>query len=222
MTPELSERRLFAWWGLVGSLIILAFLGRETGGEPADDLLYRYDLAVTGIVFYGLILALVLLIARGRERELLALRRPSSWARSIGLGVGVLLAIFVFGALLERAFHAGEEQGFDPGGWRPDRAGAFAANFVVVAAVTPAVEELVFRGLGFSLLRPFGQLAAILIVGIAFGLAHGIFAGIPVFTLIGVFLAVLRSRTDSIYPPIGVHAAFNGLQLIAAVTIAGD
>ena len=220
VNAQLSERRLYAWWGLVGTLVVLAFVGRETGGKPEEDLLYQYELAASGVVFYGLILAITLLIARGRVRELLALRPPSSWGRSLGMGLGVLVAILLLGGLLERLFHAGEEQGFDPEGWQPDRAGAFVLNFLVVAGVTPVVEELLFRGLGFSLLRPFGQVAAILLTGITFGLAHGLFEGIPVFTMIGIFLAVARTRTGSVYPAIGIHAAFNGLQLIASVTIA--
>ena len=40
----------------------------------------------------------------------------------------------------------GEEQGSHRTRWQPDRAGAYAANFVVIAGVTPIVEELMFRG----------------------------------------------------------------------------
>lgn len=221
MNTQLQERRLLAWWGLVGTLIVLAFVSDRTGDEPPDDLLYRFDLAFAGIVFYSVILAIALLIGRGQVRDLFALRRPASWARAAGISVAVLISIFILGGILERIFHAGEEQGYDPSGWQPDRAAAYAANFVVIAGITPFVEELVFRGLGFSLLRPFGSAAAILITALTFGLAHGLPAGIPVFTMIGIFLALVRNRADSVYPAMAIHAAFNGLQLIAAVTIAG-
>ena len=41
--------------------------------------------------------------------------------------------------------------------------------------------------------------------------------GIPVFFVIGAGLALLRYSTDSLYPPILVHMAFNGLQMVIGV-----
>ncbi len=126
----------------------------------------------------------------------------------------MLLAV---AAALEPVFGAGEEQGLDPTGWDPDRAGALALNFVLTAMVAPIVEELMFRGIGFFLLEQFGQAAAIVVTAIAFALTHGIVEGIPVFFVIGVGLAFMRSRTKSIYPPILMHAGFNGIGVIAGV-----
>ena len=37
--------------------------------------------------------------------------------------IGLLVAVFIVGAILEAIFHAGEEQGLDPAGWQPDRVG---------------------------------------------------------------------------------------------------
>jgi hypothetical protein len=47
-------------------------------------------------------------------------------------------------AITEPLLHGGREQGLTPTSWQPDRAGAFAANFVVVAVYAPIVEELTF------------------------------------------------------------------------------
>ena len=58
--------------------------------------------------------------------------------------------------------------------WEPAHAGAFAANFVLFAVIAPFVEELTFRGAGQSLLRFLGRAPSILLVGVAFGLAHGL------------------------------------------------
>ena len=92
-----------------------------------------------------------------------------------------------------------------------DRAAAFAANFVVVALVAPFVEELTYRGLGFAAVRDaFGAAAAVAVTGIAFGLAHGLVIALPVLTIFGVILALLRLKTASLYPPIALHALFNG------------
>ena len=129
-----------------------------------------------------------------------------------------VVGILIVGAALDPFLNAGEEQGLTPSGWDSARAGAFAANAVVVVGIAPVVEELTYRGLGFSLLRPYGEVAAIVGVGIAFGLAHGLVEGLAILSLFGMGLAFLRSRTDSIYPPILLHAAFNGFALAVSLT----
>ena len=71
---------------------------------------------------------------------------------------------------------------------------------VVIAGFVPVVEELMFRGLGFTLLRRFGATAAIVLVGIAFALVHGIAEGLPVFAFFGMGLAFLRYPDDERLP----------------------
>ncbi|HEU6444150.1 MAG TPA: CPBP family glutamic-type intramembrane protease [Gaiellaceae bacterium] len=217
--PELG-RKLFAWWVLVGTLILIGFLSASAADEDADrqDAVYQYEFGAGGLIVYGLLIGIVLLIARGLDlRETFALRRPTSWARAGGLTFGLLVAVFIVGAILEAIFHAGEEQGLDPAGWQPDRAGALVLSFLAIAVAAPLAEELTFRGLGYYLLSQFGAWAAIAITGLAFALAHGLIVGIPVFFVIGAGLAFLRYRTASLYPPILVHMAFNGLQLVIGV-----
>jgi membrane protease YdiL (CAAX protease family) len=212
------QRRLVGWWALVGTLAVLAFAANASDPEPVRDALYRYETAIVGFVFYVLIFAIVLVIASGFDpREAFALRRPTSWGAAIGLSVGLLVVLLVVAAALEPIFGAGEEQGLDPTGWDPDRAPALALNFVLTAMVAPIVEELMFRGIGFFLLEQFGQAAAIVITAIAFSLTHGIAVGIPVFFIIGLGLGFMRSRTKSLYPPVLMHAGFNGIGVIAGV-----
>jgi membrane protease YdiL (CAAX protease family) len=78
---------------------------------------------------------------------------------------------------------------------------------------------LTFRGLGYSLLERFGRWPAILGVGVIFGLAHGLILSLPVIAVLGALLAWIRSRTDSVYPGMLLHSAFNLVALIAAVTV---
>ena len=87
----------------------------------------------------------------------------------------------MLGAILNIFLKAGEEQGLVPDGWDSSRAAPFVANFVVVALVAPFVEELTYRGLGFAAVRDaYGVTAAIVVTALAFGLAHGLFAALPV------------------------------------------
>ena len=211
-------RRLIGWWALVGTLSVLAFAASASSSEPVQDALYRYETAIVGLFFYALILGVILLIASGFDRrEAFALRRPTSWGRAIGISFGLLIVLLAVAAALEPIFGAGKEQGLDPTGWDSSRAPAFILNFVLTALVAPIVEELMFRGIGFFLLEQFGQLAAIVVTAIAFSLTHGIVEGIPVFFVIGAGLAFMRSRTKSIYPPILLHAGFNGIGVIGGL-----
>jgi membrane protease YdiL (CAAX protease family) len=131
-----------------------------------------------------------------------------------------LVAIWAASAALAPFLDASEEQGLVPDEWDSSRIGAFAAFFVVVAVVAPVVEEHTYRGLGFTLLAPYGAWVAILVTGVLFGAAHGLVAGLAVLSIFGVVVAWLRSRTDSVYPPMLLHGVFNGTALILSVTVA--
>ncbi len=217
--PAESPGRLIGWATLVLVLASLNFLGNAEA-DPPEDFVYLWSSAALALVQFGVMLVIVLALAgRERLRETLALRQPDSWPRALGLGLAVMIGVFLFGAAFEPLLQPGEEQGLVPEGWDGDRAPQFAANFVVIAGFVPAVEELMFRGVGFTLLRRFGVAAAIVLVGIAFALVHGIVEGLPVFAAFGAGLAYLRHRTSSVYPCVVVHGAFNALSLAAAIAI---
>ena len=152
----------------------------------------------------------------GWHRKLLAFRQPKKWLPALGLAAIVLLATFVVSFLLEPILHAGREQGALPEVWKPQHAAAYAANWIVVAGVAPFVEESTYRGLGYSLFDArWGKWIAIVGVGVAFGLSHGLVQALPVLIFFGSALAWLRSRVDSVYPGMLVHSAFNSLGLAA-------
>ena len=125
---------------------------------------------------------------------------------------------FVVAAALEPFLHGEDEQGLTPDSWDSARAAQYLVNAVGIAGVAPVAEELLFRGLGFSLLSRFGTVAAVVLVGVAFGLWHGLVYALPVLALFGAGLAYLRARSGSIYPCIALHALFNGIALVASVT----
>ncbi len=209
--------RLAGWVALVGALSVLGYASRAAEGTPPDDLLYRYSTAVGGAVQYAVILAVVLAIGGARRKELLALRRPSSYGRAIGFGVLALAATYAVGYLIGAFANPDKEQGLTPEHWDPSRARQYAANFIVIVVIAPIVEELTFRGLGYSLLAPLGQWTAILWVGVAFGLSHGLLTALPILIVFGSGLALVRARTSSVYPGMVVHAAFNAITLIAVI-----
>lgn len=212
--------RLIAWLVFVGVFIAFAYLGRASAGKPDADVLYEYETAVAVLVQSAIVLAIVLWITRGpMQRSLLALRAPRSARGAIGWSVLLVVFILVTVPILESVLHGGEEQGLAPDGWDPDRARPYLVNAVMIAGVTPVVEELMFRGAGYSLLARFGTLAAVAVVGVTFGLVHGLVYGLAALTLFGIGLAWLRAKTESVYPCIAVHCLFNTVALVAAVTI---
>lgn len=223
MTGALPSRALGGWIALVGVLIALAYVSNAASpGPPEPDVLYRYSTAVGAVVQYALIAGVVAYLSSGAAAATLGFRRPDSWARAAGLTLASLVAIWAIGAALNVFLDAGEEQGLVPDGWDSSRAGAFLANFVVIAVVAPIVEETAYRGLGFAAVAAgFGPLVAIAVTAFAFGLSHGLVIALPVLTIFGGILAWLRWRTDSLYPPIILHAIFNATALLAAVTFGG-
>jgi membrane protease YdiL (CAAX protease family) len=220
-TPAAPRGRLLGWLAFVGVLAASAYLLRLGEGEPDPNIVYEYSLFVASVVQYGLMLGIVLWIAKGLpKRELFAFRRPVTgfWA-TVGWTALTLVAIFVVAAALEPFLEAGEEQGLTPDEWDPDRAGAFAASFVSIAVIAPIVEEIVYRGEGFALLERYGTAVAVGVTGVAFGLAHGLIVGLPILVVFGLGQGLLRAKTKSIYPPIALHSLFNAAALIVSVTV---
>jgi uncharacterized protein len=210
--------RLWAWLVFVSLFALVSYLGNYLGSEPKGyEPLYHYATAVSGAVTYAFLLGIALAIAVGTSmRDLFALRRPRTkwtWLGPIALLIGVL----VLNAALDPILHPGKEQGLVPTRWEPSHAGAYAANAVVVVLVAPVVEELIFRGMGYSLLQRYGRPLAIAGVGLAFGLAHGLVDALPLLAALGAGLAWLRTKTTSVFPGMVTHAIFNAVAVLSVI-----
>ena len=211
--------RLVLWTGLVLLLAAANYYARFEGSRPdTRTTVYSYAAFAGGILVYAFWLALVLGIASGRW-DLLALRRPRSWGRASVWMLGIVVAIIAWEAAVAALpiENPGDEQGLAPTHWEPAHAGAFAANLFLFAVVAPVVEEITFRGLGQSLLRFLGRWPAIVLAGVAFGVAHGLVEALLVLVPFGIALGWLRDRTRSVAPGMVVHGLFNGIALAAAV-----
>jgi len=217
-----SRVRLACWVALVAAIAALNYQARFSGGGASTssrDAVYSYATFANGMVVYAFWLGLVLAIAVDRW-DLLALRPPQSWRRAAGLTLAAIVAIYVLEAIVSLVplpQSPGKEQGLTPTHWESAHAGAFAANLILFAVVAPIVEELTFRGVGQSLLSFVGRWPSFLLVGIAFGVAHGLVEALLVLVPFGIALAWLRDRTKSVVPGMVVHALFNAIALIAAV-----
>ena len=210
--------RLAGWLTLVGVVVAAGYAQRFNGAKPPKNALYHWDTFVNELVLFAFIALLLWVIALGLDlRETFALRAPDSWPRALGHMTIAFFAIMAVSGVVSPFLHPGREQGIVTTGWHPSHAAAFAANFVVFTFVGPVVEELTFRGLGFRLLARFGRPAAVLSIGLLFGVWHGLVEALPVLVAFGWLLAWIRERTHSLYPCIALHALFNGISLIYSV-----
>ena len=135
-----------------------------------------------------------------RRAELFGLRRPRSWPRALGLALAGYVAIFIGAGLLAVGLDAGDEQGLTPEGWDSSRAGAYAASFVAIAFVGPVVEELPIAAPASRCSCRFGPVVAVVVTAVCFGLGHGLVLALPALVVFGLVTAIVRLRTDSIYP----------------------
>ena len=223
--PGSRHTRLIFWSVFVTAIAALNYSARfSTGTKGHEDRhvsLYSYSTFAGGILIYAIWLGIVLLICINRF-DLLALRLPQNRRRTVGFAFAVIAAIWIWEwavSLIPLPQSPGHEQGITDVHWEPAHAGAFAANVVLFALVAPFVEELTFRGAGQSLLRFLGHVPSILIVGVAFGLAHGLVEALLVLVPFGIALAWLRDRSESVVPGMFVHGLFNGAALAAAVLV---
>ncbi|MBD0338814.1 MAG: CPBP family intramembrane metalloprotease [Thermoleophilia bacterium] len=213
--------RLAGWLTFVLAFAGLSYAARygieaEPTGER--DFFYRWDAFVGALVQLAIMAGILALIVRGGPAaRLLALVQPRSWWRAVGAMAAVLVGIVILGGLLNPVLEPGEEQGLVPEEWRPEDAAPFAANFAVTAIAVPVVEELTFRGAGYSLLARYGRLVAIVGTAVLFGLAHGLLLALPILVVFGIGLAWLRSVTGSVYPGILLHGMFNTGAILVGV-----
>lgn len=98
-------------------------------------------------------------------------------------------------------------------GWQ-----ARAAVFGIAVIAAPVTEELIFRGCLYGVLRKSsGRWPAIVVSSIVFALIHGHLPALPGLFLLAVGLALVYERCGSLWAPIAMHAAFNGLTIVAAI-----
>ncbi len=197
---------------VIGS--VWAATRREQGAELPPLVL----LAVAAAGFHGAGLAAVTWVVRSERRTWRAAfgldQAPGRAALTATAGV-VVVAPVVYG------LHAALAALMQWMGWeaspqssielllQSSQGARIAIGFFAVI-LAPVVEELLFRGLFFPLLRDAG-LPRLAWFGTAllFGLIHANAAAFVPLSLLGLFLAWLYQRTGNLLAPMTAHALFN-------------
>jgi len=96
--------------------------------------------------------------------------------------------------------------------------------FIIILYVSilgPIAEELIFRKFLLDRLRRFGDLPAILISGMAFGLFHMNVLQLFYTTAVGIILGYVTVKTNTVRNSILIHMMFNFFNIALTVTTGG-
>ena len=82
-------------------------------------------------------------------------------------------------------------------------------------AVLPAIlEEWLFRGVILQLLRPAGDLTALLLSSVLFGVTHGTIEQIPFATVVGLACGYFVLKTGNLYLAMALHFLNNAMSVV--------
>ncbi|HEY3765023.1 MAG TPA: type II CAAX endopeptidase family protein [Gaiellales bacterium] len=213
--------RLSPWWMLAPALLFIAnfVAGLVASGKTSNNAVYNASAIVGTVVVDLVLIGYVLFAAWISHRPVaptLALRR-TPLRPAIKLGALALALIVVSNIVLEPLLHASERQGIAP--THDPRSThqwvVLSIAIVGLVVVAPAAEELVFRGLGFATLGRF----ALPLTTALFAVAHGLAVLLIPVAIAGLLLGLIRERTNSVFPGMGVHMSLNALALGLALLV---
>jgi membrane protease YdiL (CAAX protease family) len=216
--PEPSERQWPVWIGFVGlavaifiSTVAAGFL-YSFGAKDIDNAPAWVDLSAALILEATLLGTAIVgaTLVKPVHAWQFGLRPTRFWP-AVGWSVLGLVVFYLFAAAwvaLVGAPHqsTAEDVGADQGGIAVIAAGLL---FVVSA---PICEEFFFRGFFYGSLRTkLPTVWAALICGVVFGAIHfsSGASAVPILIVLGIIFCLVREKTGSLYPCIGMHALNN-------------
>jgi len=227
---------------MAGALVLAAPIGasavsglagpRPAADCPADELARWQSIVTLGVLGVQIPIVLLVALARSRAQNESSDDPPMAVERAALLGVVACIVVWpIVGATVSIAAWARltlfEEQTealaheslrviADPAG------GNWARTLALLAVLgAPIVEETLYRGIGQPLLRRIGlsPWGAIVVVSLAFALAHVTVAPLPAIAglaVLGALFGWLRERTGGLLAPIVAHMLFNAGNILLA------
>lgn len=165
-------------------------------------------LAISGIV--PLVSVLVMIAIRKRNLSLFGIRQVSpKWlAVAFAVGIGVVVLNLGINTLIAAITDVSNVQAGYQSAATSGIVG-FLGTILLGAVLTPIGEELLFRGVLFTLLTRYGVWLAAILSSVVFALSHGINFATPVALTVGLAAAWLMHKTKSIWPGVVVHFVNN-------------
>jgi hypothetical protein len=198
---------------VVLQLALFVVAGLLWEGVPPSPVLVTVS-AVSALGAVAIALSL-----RVRRPAAVGLVRPQ--LRTVALGVGLGIVVWLLSRVLIVVYVQVTGDSSDPQADLTLFSGPVAAALVLVIGglVVPLGEELLFRGLGYGVLRRVGRVVAVLLTAAIFALAHGLNVVFAAAFVLGVVNAVLYERTGSIWPPVAAHATFNLTSFVLVLAV---
>jgi uncharacterized protein len=201
-------------------------------GIPVDSPGARLSaVVIQALIYIGLVRLLVVDTGALSWPQMGITRPTAASLRTFGVGVAWALPVFVATlavvAVITPFVQARPDSPLPPAG----ELGGFLVNLLAGVIVAPIGEEIMFRGLATTAwMADMGASRAIVRGAIFFAAVHiigltGVDAGQAIAAAFVAFVARvpvalalgwLFARTGSIWAPLGLHAAFNGILLVLA------
>ncbi|MDQ4094831.1 MAG: CPBP family intramembrane metalloprotease [Actinomycetota bacterium] len=201
--------------GFVLALVVGAALRDAVNLSGGVGLLLGYVLLYGSVAL--MLWALVLKRRRVSRQDVgLGGVRPGPIALMIPLTFGVLIMNYIV-AVLTTVIFGRVPTAEDQLGVRLQTLTAFdfVCLFIVVVIIAPILEEIVFRGLLYRAIRArIGVASATVITALAFSAMHFQPLLLGVLFAFGVVLALVAEWSDSLYPPIVLHALNNSVAIL--------
>ena len=91
----------------------------------------------------------------------------------------------------------------------PDGAATVVAGFILACVIAPVFEELFYRGVILSLLKGYGNGAAVVVSALMFAFAHGSVTLVTSTFACGIILGYVTVRSGSLLPAMIIHFGNN-------------
>lgn len=203
----------------VSSLLVREFVRAAMIDHGVDAASAKHLSALAGFAMLGVLMWPVLAERMSEVRALF--QRPGSWVRLVASSVAVGLALRAMSwALAIALVQLGFKGPADPAGaagplfwWQCPPATYLALSLVVMALLTPLVEETINRGLFLCSLLPRRRVAAVVLSAALFAVLHTVH-DMAVAAIFGVVVAIQMLHYRTLWGPMIAHGTFNGMTAV--------
>ncbi len=222
---------------LAAVLLLVAFYYRLVlfGAQQQEELTMSIELIVAGLVMNLFLVMIVLVTVQwvgGRDPiEVFGLKRITFSKCLMWVVLGLLLLVpamlysseWVRSEWLEPIFGEMKEQEVVDSMKNAEGLGLKVGLIVSACIAAPVVEELVFRGYIYGVLKKFtNPLFAMVVAGALFAVVHMNLPALLPLWILAVLLTLSYELSGSLWVPIGIHAGFNTFSVVAMLNGWGD
>lgn len=179
---------------------------------------YAFNVIFVSVLSVAVPFGIVALICKRKYTHPIVPNKPVRASRTFvwlcfGMGSCIVANIIVnyIVEFLKAAFKINLTQGET---LSPDSVFACIMEIIALAVIPAICEEFAMRCCSLQLLRKYGTGFAVLAVSIVFGLLHGNVIQFMFAFIIGLVLAYVTVKTESIVPAILIHMCNNGMSAV--------